>query len=73
MANGKFELNDYYIDTTCEGGDKTIFGIVNDSWVFYDEKGKQMDSNEEMLKVIETTQANGDFSEMLLRANKIQK
>ena len=60
-AKGKFILSKFHVVTSCEDGDEIVFGVVNDSWEYYDENTNNIEPKKEMFFSIESTKSNGDF------------
>jgi len=69
-SKGDFNLEKFQINTSCEGGDEIIFGIVNQSWEYFDEKGNEIWPTEELIYSVEATKSNGDFPSLVMSVDK---
>lgn len=69
-AHGKFEVQKFILKTQCGQKDTVLFGVVNETWEFYDDKGKKIVPNEDMISKIEQTEINGSFGSAIWKVDK---
>ena len=54
-AKGTYRIGKKHKETSCEGGDEINFGFVTDSWIFYDNNGKEIEPTEKEIAEIENS------------------
>ncbi|MGB1207358.1 MAG: hypothetical protein ACPG5B_17050 [Chitinophagales bacterium] len=58
LAKGKYDIKSLHLNTSCEGGAELNFGIINDSWKFYNEENQEIAANDSIR--IELEKVNDD-------------
>ncbi len=54
-AKGDYEIEEKHINTSCQGGDRLMFGQINsNNWVFYNNEGNIIDASDSLIMQLET-------------------
>jgi antitoxin component YwqK of YwqJK toxin-antitoxin module len=63
-AKGIYKLGKKHINTSCEGGDEINFGVLDNSWEFYDKNGNEIELTEKELKEMDKNGMIDEFDVM---------
>ncbi len=59
-AVGEYVTTNLHIDTSCEGGDNLIFGVMTKNWKFYDKNDKPIQFTDSLRTQFEMIRTNGN-------------
>jgi len=68
-AKGKYRLKSLNLMTSCQGGDDILFGLIDDSWEFYNEENRKIELTDSMRMEFEKVSIR-PFSNTFLIPNK---